>query len=165
MATGAGVPFDLSAANVPLAENIRDIPVGEATQVQVLLRDLEAEDVIVGMELVAKVDVGDSDDATTTIIKTITTTSGDDGVIDDTLDDSVKLGRFTLTAIDGVYLERYEYTYSVTATLTRDGVEYTRVVQQGSMTALQGATDLDSPMADGSWTADGTVLASGLPVD
>lgn len=165
MTTGSGVPFDLSAANVPLEEDIRDIPVGEATEVDVLVRGLVDGDVVTAMQFVAKVNVEDSDEVVTTIIKSITTTAGDDGVIEDTLDDLVKKGRFFLTAINGIYLERNTYTYAVTATVERDGSEYTRVVQKGTITALQGASDLDSPLADGSFLADGTIEASGLPTD
>lgn len=163
--TGSGVPFDLSAANVPLEEDIRDIPVGDATEVDVLVRGLVEDDSVTAMEFVAKVNVEDSDEAVTTIIKSITTTESASGVIESTLDDLVKKGRFFLTAINGIYLERNTYTYAVTATVTRDGDPFTRVVQKGTISALQGASDLDSPLADGSFTADGTVYASGLPTD
>lgn len=165
MNTGSGVPFDLSAANVPLEEDIRDIPVGESTEVDVLVRGLVDGDVVTAMQFVAKVNVNDSDEVVTTIIKSITTTEGDDGVIESTLDDLVKKGRFFLTAVNGVYLERNTYTYSVTATVTRSGDTYTRVIQKGTITALQGASDLDSPLADGSFTANGVIFASGLPTD
>lgn len=159
----SGVPFAIGAANVPLVEDLNDIPVGQTATIEVLMTDLVTGDVPLSMTLTIKRDPNDSDIATTSVVKTITTTLSADGVILPTSDPSVFRAVFQLTRAQATRIANAStYTYSVVATVTRGAVNYLRMIQRGAIAVNLYAIDSVSPLADGTWMADGTLFASGF---
>jgi len=158
-----GIPFDLSATAVPLVQDLVDIVLGAPPRLMLNLAELRPTDVVTAMEFVAKRNVGDSNIAPTTIIKSITTSLSASGVIAPTRDPSVWSAYFLFTVPESIRLERFPRFYSVTATVTRDAVSNLRVVQTGTIQANETALDVVAPLADGTYRADGSLFANGLP--
>jgi hypothetical protein len=158
----SAVPFALGAANVPLVEDLIDIPVGQATTIEVLMT-VDAGDSPTSMSLAIKQAADASDVATTTILKTITQTLSAAGVITATDSPTVWRATFTLTRQEGVRISRQTtYAYSVVATVDRSGTSYSRMVQRGAIRTTLYPIDNASPLADGSYFADGLLYATGF---
>lgn len=159
----SGVPFALGAENVPLVEDLNDIPVGQAVTIVVLMTGLLDDDAPTSMTLVCKADPDDSNVVPTTIIETITTTLAAAGILAATDDPTVWRGIFNLTRAQGVRLSsRSTYEYSVSASVTRDAVVYDRMIQRGALSVNLYPIEFDSPLADGSFYADGSLHADGF---
>jgi hypothetical protein len=159
----SGVPFPVDASSVALVEDYVDLPAGVQARIDLLLTDLIDGDVVGSAVLVIKESPDASNLANTTIIKTITSTLSADGVITATDDANVRRATFLLLARETVRLSvRSTYTYTVSATITRDGVTFTRIVQRGAIAATGFAMEDDSPLADGAYLADGSLFATGF---
>lgn len=159
----SGIPFGIDASNVPLVEDLVDIPVGQGFRVDVLLTDLLAGDDPTSATLAIKASPSASDIALTTIIKIVTPTLSAAGVLSPTDDPTVWRATFLLTRSEGVRLRRLStYTYTVVAVVDRDGTSYSRMVQRGALRVTLYPIDDDSPLADGAFYADGTQYASGF---
>lgn len=159
----SGIPFGIDASNVPLVEDLVDIPVGQGLRIDVLLTDLQSADDPTSAKLTIKAAPNASDIALTTIIKSITQTLSGDGVITPTSDPAVWRATFLLTRNEGVRLRRLStYTYTVVVVVDRDGTDYTRMVQRGALRVTLYPVDDDSPLADGAFYADGTLFATGF---
>src|SRR4051812_6677213 len=119
----SGVPFPVDASSVALVEDYVDLPAGVQARIDLLLTDLIDGDVVGSAVLVIKESPDASNLANTTIIKTITSTLSADGVITATDDANVRRATFLLLARETVRLSVLStYTYTVSATITRDGV-------------------------------------------
>lgn len=159
----SGVPFAVDASTVPLVEDLNAIPVGQALTVEVLLSGLVDGDNPTSMKLVCKANPSDSNLARTTIIVDITQSITTAGVIAATADPLAWRGLFQLTRAQAVRLAgRSTYTYSVIATVDRDGDDVTRMVQRGAISLALYAIEFDSPLADGSYFANGEIHADGF---
>lgn len=159
----SGVPFGVDASTVPLVEDLNAIPVGQALTVEVLLSGLVDGDNPTSMQLVCKADPNDSNIARTTIIVDITQSLVAAGVIVATADPLAWRGIFQLTRAQAVRLaSRSTYTYSVIATVDRDGDDVTRMVQRGAISLALYPVEFDSPLADGTYFADGELHADGF---
>lgn len=159
----SAVPFALGASNVPLVEDLVDVPVGQSTTIEILLSGLLADDVPEFATLAIKAAPSDSDVASTTILKTITQALSAAGVITATDDPTVWRATFALTQPEGVRINaRTTYTYSVVANVSRDAVPYSRMVQRGAIRTTLFSIDDGSPVADGTIYADGSLYATGF---
>lgn len=159
----SGVPFAIGAENVPLVEDLVDVPVGQSLTIDLLLTGLEDGDVPTAMDLAIKANPNDSNLAPTTVLKTITPTLSASGVLLPTDDPLVWRGVFQMTRREAVRVARLStYTYSVQASVTRESVSYRRMIQRGALSVNLYTVNDDSPVADGAYYANGTLYADGF---
>ncbi len=152
----SGVPFIVDASGVPLVEDLIDIPVGQALTIDVLMTGVVDGDTPTAMDLAIKANPTDSNLAPTTVVQTVTPTATDDP--------SVWRGVFNLTRREATRVARLStYTYSVQASVTRAAATIRRMIQRGALSVNLYTVNNDAPLADGTWKADGSLVADGFP--